>query len=102
MEAAHLSFDLVGEIKMLLPRGYHVLITSDVSPCIAVKEFLRLGVNLPVFPDSCSSGFTGVESLSDLIDGDPAESMRLGKQDNPSLWQARRPSVGGGRQGGCV
>ena len=38
--------------------------------------------------------FSGVESLSDIIDGDPPEPMRLGNQGSPSVWQARRPSVG--------
>lgn len=56
----------------------------------------------PAFLISCYTGLSGVESLSDLIDGDPPESMRPGKQDSPSLWQARRPSVGGRRDEGCV
>ncbi|CAB1450361.1 unnamed protein product [Pleuronectes platessa] len=37
----------------------------------------------PAFQRSCRAGFSGVESLSGLIDGDPPESMRLGKRDGP-------------------
>lgn len=57
----------------------------------------------PVFLNSCYTGFTEVESLSDLIDGDPPESMRLEKQDSPSLWQTKK-SIHEGRQneGLCV
>ena len=54
----------------------------------------QVGGDSSAFPNSCCAGFSGGESLSDLIDGDPPESMRLGKQDSPSLQQARRPSVG--------
>lgn len=75
-----------------------MLIADDVSLYILVKEpvvgySLRFG-DPSASPNSCCAEFSGVESLSDLIDGDPPESMRLGKQGSPSLWQARRPSVG--------
>lgn len=45
------------------------------------------------FPQPCAE-FSGVESLSDIMDGDPPESMRLGNQGSPSIWRKR-----GGRQG---
>ena len=45
-------------------------------------SFLGFG-DPPASLDSCSTGFRAVESLSDLIDGDPPESMRLGKRDSP-------------------
>lgn len=46
--------------------------------------------------------FSGVESLSRIIDGDPPESMRLGNQGSPTVWQATRPSVGEMGWGLCV
>lgn len=46
--------------------------------------------------------FSGVESLSRIIDGDPPESMRLGNQGSPTVWQATRPSVGETGWGLCV
>lgn len=50
------------------------------------------------FPQLCGE-FSGVESLSDIMDGDPPESMRLGNQGSPSIWRKRRPA-GVGRKGG--
>lgn len=52
----------------------------------------------PTLSPPCTE-FSGVESLSDIMDGDPAESMRLGNQGSPSIWQTRGPA-GVGRQGG--
>ena len=57
-----------------------------------------LGVTPPEpLPNSRCAEFNGVESLSDLIDGDPPESMRLGKQGSPSLLESQEAISGGGR-----
>lgn len=55
----------------------------------AITDYSRLTSKVQLTPlcplYNSSTGFTGVESLSDLIDGDPPEAMRLEKQDSPSL-----------------
>ena len=77
----------------------------SLHPCKGARRGLDSqvgGGGPPAFPRSCRAGFSGVESLSDLIDGDPPESMRPGKQDGPSFWRARRPSVWEAGWGLCV
>lgn len=86
-----------------LAAGQYVLTANDVSLYIYVKVpkaglLSQVGRTLP---PSCAE-FTGVESLSAIIDGDPPESMRLGNQGSPSVWRTGRPSVVGRKEEGCV
>lgn len=86
-----------------LAAGQYVLTANDVSLYIYVKVPV-VGLLSQVgraLPRSCAE-FTGVESLSAIIDGDPPESMRLGNQGSPSVWRTGRPSVVGRKEEGCV
>lgn len=93
------------DVGLVPARGECVLIGSEVSLCIhvmgpVVGYFSGRGGGVTLsepLPNSRCAEFNGVESLSDLIDGDPPESMRLGKQGSPSLLESQEAISGGGR-----
>lgn len=85
-----LSVDKILNVGATLALSHSALPTGDMSLCIylrvpQVADFQWL--DRP-FPQPCAE-FSGVESLSDIMDGDPPESMRLGNQGSPSIWQKR-------------